>query len=128
MDPLYVLHSPLWALVTKSPQADIPYIQYPATYGYLTLNNTRKVVLLLETDPATRILPIVGAWVSIYESNNRIDSNNESHEYEIVDNLIVWAACVRFLSTARLRVRKGILKEVLWADEKLSTFLLVLYT
>ena len=38
--------------------------------GYLTLNQTRKVVPLLESDTAVSMAPIVGVWVAIDEPHD----------------------------------------------------------
>ena len=64
-----------------------------AAAGYLTLNKTRKVVPLLETDPVISLAPLVGVWVST-------SVGGELHN----DPFIV-GACVRFLKDAKIRER-----------------------
>lgn len=51
--------------------------------GYLTMEQTRKLVVLSETDPKAFELPLVGVWVS--------------GAMELQEPL-VWAACTRYLS------------------------------
>lgn len=62
------------------------------TMGFVTLNQTRKVVFLLETDPVIQMIPTVGVWV-------RLDSS-WSDENKIQDALyhpFCWSAAVKFL-------------------------------
>ncbi|XP_022800831.1 uncharacterized protein LOC111338596 [Stylophora pistillata] len=58
--------------------------------GYLTMDHTRKLLLLLESDPKAVSLPLLGIWVSgIY---------NIHHPF-------IWACCLRFLHSAALQQR-----------------------
>ncbi|MEQ2280728.1 hypothetical protein AMECASPLE_022912 [Ameca splendens] len=71
--------------------------------GFLTMDQTRKLVLLLESDPKASSLPLVGLWLS-----------GVTHIY----NPQVWARSLRFMFGAALQDR--VLSEI-------GCFLLVLF-
>uniref|UniRef100_A0A1A8GIJ6 TAL1 (SCL) interrupting locus n=1 Tax=Nothobranchius korthausae TaxID=1143690 RepID=A0A1A8GIJ6_9TELE len=58
--------------------------------GFLTMDHTRKLVLLLESDPKACSLPLVGLWLS-----------GVTH----VCSPQVWARCVRFMFSSALQDR-----------------------
>jgi hypothetical protein len=92
--------------------------------GYLTLNQTRKIVPLLETDGALSRTPTVGVWVRIEEVGG--DTGRK------VTHPLCWGACVRYLCFDQLQDRRfsdvygregeGYIDPTLRRDE---TFLLV---
>lgn len=69
--------------------------------GYLTLNQTRKVVPLLESDTAVSLVPIVGVWVAIDEPCGSLPSR----PHAFLDHPFVWGACVRFMNSANIADR-----------------------
>uniref|UniRef100_A0A3B5BLT1 STIL centriolar assembly protein n=1 Tax=Stegastes partitus TaxID=144197 RepID=A0A3B5BLT1_9TELE len=71
--------------------------------GFVTMDQTRKLLLLLESDPKASSLPLVGIWLS-----------EVAHAY----NPQVWAWCLRFMFSLTLQDR------VLTEN---SSFLLVLF-
>ncbi|XP_047192840.1 SCL-interrupting locus protein homolog [Scophthalmus maximus] len=58
--------------------------------GFVTMDQTRKLLLLLESDPKASNLPLVGLWLS-----------GVTHVYSPQ----VWAWCLRFLCSAALQDR-----------------------
>ena len=62
-------------------------LQNGAKFGFLTMDQTRKLLLLLESDPKVASLPVVGVWISGVMSS--CDTN-------------VWAALARYQKSNRL--------------------------
>ncbi|NXY37405.1 STIL protein, partial [Pomatorhinus ruficollis] len=67
--------------------------QVQGTYkcGYLTMDQTRKLLLLLESDPKAYALPLVGVWLS-----------GVTH----ICNPQVWACCLRYLFSSSIQERQ----------------------
>ncbi|XP_058256148.1 SCL-interrupting locus protein homolog [Hemibagrus wyckioides] len=72
--------------------------------GFLTMDQTRKLLLILESDPKVYTLPLVGIWLS-----------GVTH----IHNPAVWAWCLRYLYSSSLHDR------VMSEDD---AFLVVLYS
>jgi hypothetical protein len=79
--------------------------------GYLTMNQTRKIVPLLETDTASAMTPMVGVWLSVDDCDTGTDIATDFMKHPFV-----WGACVRFLKNKKVHDRA-------FVDE--NTFLLV---
>ena len=81
--------------------------------GFLTLNQTRKVVTILENDPSAGIVPLVGIWVALpniagFDATDGLE--------ELLKHPFCWGACVRYLYGSMIKDRVFIEK---------NTFLLV---
>ncbi|XP_051867648.1 SCL-interrupting locus protein homolog [Pristis pectinata] len=84
---------------------NIAQIQGTYKFGYLTMDQTRKLLLILESDPKVLTLPLVGIWLS-----------GATH----VHSPQVWACCLRYLFSSSIHER-------IFTNEQRS-FLLVLYS
>lgn len=98
------------------------------------MNQTRKIVPLVENDSAVSIAPIVGVWTAYDEIHDLPNANtntstntstdtadhvkhkNENNEYSNLRNPLTWAVMIRFLFNENIKDR------VFISDE---TFLLV---
>ncbi|XP_066181003.1 SCL-interrupting locus protein isoform X3 [Sylvia atricapilla] len=80
--------------------------QVQGTYkcGYLTMDQTRKLLLLLESDPKAYALPLIGVWLS-----------GVTHIYSPQ----VWACCLRYLFSSSIQER---------VFSESGSFLIVLYS
>uniref|UniRef100_A0A2K5IU56 STIL centriolar assembly protein n=1 Tax=Colobus angolensis palliatus TaxID=336983 RepID=A0A2K5IU56_COLAP len=73
-----------------SSNLNISQVQGTYKYGYLTMDETRKLLLLLESDPKVYSLPLVGIWLS-----------GIIHLYSPQ----VWACCLRYIFNSSVRER-----------------------
>ncbi|NXF02430.1 STIL protein, partial [Smithornis capensis] len=82
--------------------------QVQGTYkcGYLTMDQTRKLLLLLESDPKAYALPLVGVWLS-----------GVTH----ICSPQIWACCLRYLFSSSIQERQV-------TFIKSGSFLIVLYS
>ncbi|KAJ1169966.1 hypothetical protein NDU88_001847 [Pleurodeles waltl] len=87
-----------------SSNINIAQIQGKHKSGYLTMDQTRKLLLVLDSDPKVYTLPLVGIWLS-----------GVIH----VHNPQVWTCCLRYLYSSSLQER--VLSET-------GSFLIVLYS
>ncbi|XP_068949149.1 LOW QUALITY PROTEIN: SCL-interrupting locus protein-like [Petaurus breviceps papuanus] len=69
---------------------NIAQIQGTCKWGYLTMDETRKLLLLLESDPKVYSLPLVGIWLS-----------GVTH----ICSPRVWAYCLRYVFSAAVQER-----------------------
>src|SRR5690606_26086787 len=106
------------------------------SFGYLTLNQTRKAVPMLEEDPAAYSLPLVGFWFSGGILENEIDINLEEYkdilrkckskknrEEEFVDTILndptIYTAAYRYFGNEHIKERVYI--------DSLQTCLIMIY-
>lgn len=87
--------------------------------GYLTLNETRKVVLLLANDPLALERPLVGVWVTGVGSTWKGQANK--HPF-------LWATVVRYLLRLGDEERVGGAKEGGDRDSLVSAVTIRLHT
>ncbi|XP_061860200.1 SCL-interrupting locus protein [Colius striatus] len=87
-----------------SSSMNISQIQGTYKCGYLTMDQTRKLLLLLESDPKAYTLPLVGVWLS-----------GVIH----ICSPQVWACCLRYLFSSSIHER---------AFSESGSFLIVLYS
>ncbi|XP_007521404.1 SCL-interrupting locus protein isoform X2 [Erinaceus europaeus] len=73
-----------------SSNLNISQVQGIYKYGYLTMDETRKLLLLLESDPKIFSLPLVGIWLS-----------GIIHIYSPQ----VWACCLRYIFSSFIQER-----------------------
>ncbi|XP_062961201.1 SCL-interrupting locus protein [Cynocephalus volans] len=73
-----------------SSNVNISQVQGTYKYGYLTMDETRKLLLLLESDPKAYSLPLVGIWLS-----------GIIHIYSPQ----VWACCLRYIFSSSIQER-----------------------
>ncbi|XP_006015811.1 SCL-interrupting locus protein isoform X1 [Alligator sinensis] len=73
-----------------SSHMNIAQVQGTYKCGYLTMDQTRKLLLVLESDPKAYSLPLVGVWLS-----------GITHVYSPQ----VWAYCLRYLFSSSIQER-----------------------
>ncbi|XP_013203962.1 SCL-interrupting locus protein isoform X2 [Microtus ochrogaster] len=73
-----------------SSNLNIAQIQGTYKHGYITMDETRKLLLLLESDPKVYSLPLVGIWLS-----------GIIHIYSPQ----VWACCLRYMFNSSIQER-----------------------
>ncbi|XP_070601922.1 SCL-interrupting locus protein isoform X1 [Erythrolamprus reginae] len=73
-----------------SSNMNIAQIQGTYKYGYLSMDQTRKLLLILESDPKACTLPLIGIWLS-----------GLVH----IHNPHVWAFCLRYLYSSSIQER-----------------------
>lgn len=79
-------------------------------FGYLSLNQTRKVVPLTEIDPLVLKLPLIGVWIL---------SDGVLENEDITSNAVAWSACLKYYYSENIRER-------VYVDQE-KTFLLTIF-
>lgn len=72
--------------------------------GYMTLNQTRKVVFLADSDSSLSSTPVIGVWVRIAASMNP-QAASEYDWASLARHPYCWTAAMRFLFHERLAQR-----------------------
>ncbi len=102
LHPIPVLATPLSKHLTNPTQAVIT----EASLGYVTMNQTRKLVFMLETDPSVSLVQMVGVWVQLPSAVDAHHTYSTSSNADMdVHHPYVWAACVRYLSSDAVKRR-----------------------
>ena len=70
--------------------------------GYLTLTQTRRAVLLQESDLTISSVPIVGVWIAVPAS--ALSKPNLTSKI-LLSHPVVWGVCVRYLYAEKVRER-----------------------
>lgn len=112
IQPLPIQLTPLSQILTLGRPG--PGSPSPHQMGYLTLTETRKVLILNETDTLNNNLlsaPVVGVWISLPDL-----VPNQEDAVPMLFNPIIWGCCLRYICN------QNILEKV-WVDER--TFLFV---
>ncbi len=91
---LPLLKTPLLSQITRFDLLSSP----SQAMGYLTLNQTRKIVPLMENDGSLPRTPTVGVWVRIDEVGGDVERR--------VTHPLCWGACVRYLCHEVLQDRR----------------------
>lgn len=94
----------------------------PRNTGFVTLNKVRQAVLMLESDPELRSVPVVGVWIRLETPDSFRNQSNLSRMCVLTDQMIryhplAWVACERYISSVMLRER-------VWVEK--NTFLMVI--
>jgi len=69
--------------------------------GFLTLNQTRKLVYLLESDDSISRIPIVGVWVCLSSA----DIGSTQSVQSILSHPFVWGAFIRYVCSNHIKRR-----------------------
>ena len=66
--------------------------------GYLSMNQTRKIIFILENDDAIARVPVVGVWVCLQPMGSLSFEGYLRHPF-------VWGACIRYSCSEHLTKR-----------------------
>jgi hypothetical protein len=85
------------------------------------MNKIRQAVLMVESDPELRAVPLVGVWIRIETPEAFRGASNLSKMSIVVDQMVrshplAWVACERYIASVFLR-------EHVWVEK--NTFLMV---
>ena len=128
IQPIPILSTPLSnRIARRDKQVKVTGI-VESQIGYVTLNQTRKIVPIIELDNSTSNVPIVGVWLAFdNDEDDNDDVSDEEHQRlndvdhnvnspSFLRNPLTWAMCVRFLANENIKDRVFVAP---------STFLLV---
>jgi hypothetical protein len=84
--------------VLQTPLSQLLHGNNPRTphFGYLTMNQTRSLVVMDASDNAISSCPIVGVWCRLESSLNGID---------LLRDPMLWGACVKYLAIDKIKDR-----------------------
>lgn len=98
--PLPMLATALCGQLMQIGSSNSPHPLSAVASGYLTLNQTRKLVPLMDSDGALSRTPTVGVWVR-FASPGSVEG-----VASLVKHPFAWAACVRYLANDLVRDRR----------------------
>ena len=94
---LPVVPSPLFNELTRAnPRQKAPKM------GYLTLNQARKLVPMLENDPSVSTTPLVGVWIRY----GHLTSDAISEDCVLMKHPFTWGSCLRYLCHEAVQDRR----------------------
>jgi hypothetical protein len=77
--------------------------------GYLTMNQSRKAIPLLETDHTISTVPMVGVWTAFDDDDDSPARTARKGDHpsgsRSLANPLTWAACVRYIFTEHIKDR-----------------------
>jgi SCL-interrupting locus protein N-terminus len=102
INPLRLSSSPLVQTLLDNPA---PFTSQPAlASGFVTLNEVRQIVPLLESDPFAYQCPLIGIWF-IDQDTTKPSASPSSKARSSLFSLDFWASCLRFLYSQRIKDR-----------------------
>ncbi|GBG27558.1 SCL-interrupting locus protein-like [Hondaea fermentalgiana] len=122
--PLSILGTPLarqldqWASAGTKMSTQVDPSD-PTACGFVTLNQTRKAVFLLEDDPMAYELPLVGIWLRSAAASD-LGRHQTADWQTMLNGPFLWSVCLRYIHNDRI-------KEKVSPPEAPSTFLVVVY-
>jgi hypothetical protein len=100
INPIPILATPLsLELTTRQHCAERPRM------GFLSLNQTRKLIMLQADDSSVSIAPVVGVWIRYDTVHDFIHSDPKIAQEDALQHPLTWAAAVRFVMSERLAQR-----------------------
>eukprot|EP01031_Cornospumella_fuschlensis_P028885 gene28885-34859_t len=94
--------------------------------GYFSMNQTRKLVPLLQDDACLCVAPIVGVWVKFNIAEDLAGQSLQAAFDEALQHPLTWAAAVRYLYSDRVVHRQFVAEDtflvVIFADEHMRYF------
>ena len=98
-----------------------------SSFGYLTMNQTRRLVPILETDSAVSLCPLIGIWISMHHEFANEQSNqsrkNMPNALRYLQHPKVWGGCVRFCNHDKICERVLMNQQTFLLVRKFATVL-----